>query len=81
MGEPTRLGRRVKLLRERLGWSQHELARRSGVSRPTIAGLEAGSRPSITLENAKKLANALGVSLDLLAQDDILDGELAITLA
>ena len=81
MAEPTRLGRRVKRLRERAGWSQHELARRSGVSRSTIAGLETGDRPSLTLENAMKLADALGVSLDLLARGDILDNDPVATLA
>jgi transcriptional regulator with XRE-family HTH domain len=81
MGEPTRLGRRVKMLRERAQLTQHELARRSGVSRSTIAGLETGDRPSLTLENAMKLADALGVSLDLLARGDILEGEFTATLA
>lgn len=81
MSEPTRLGRRVKRLRERSGWSQHELARRSGVSRSTIAGLETGDRPSITLENAMKLADALGVSIDMMARGDILENEILATLA
>ena len=81
MGEVSRLGRRIKLLRERAGLSQHELAARSGVSRTTIASIETGIRPSLLVDNAVKLADALGVSLDLLVRGDILEGELVATLA
>ena len=33
--------RQVKAARALLGWSQHDLARKSGISEPTIARLEA----------------------------------------
>jgi transcriptional regulator with XRE-family HTH domain len=59
-------GERLKRLREVVGWSQNELARRSGVPRPTISDLEAGKQRGLTVANARKLARALGVSLDLL---------------
>jgi len=81
MGEVSRLGRRVKRLRERVNMTQHELAERSGVSRTTIANLETGVRPSLLVDNAVKLADALGVSLDLLVRGDILDNDPAATLA
>jgi transcriptional regulator with XRE-family HTH domain len=81
MGDVSRLGRRVKRLRERAGMTQHELADRSGVSRTTIANLETGVRPSLLVDNAVRLADALGVSLDLLVRGDILDNDLAATLA
>jgi transcriptional regulator with XRE-family HTH domain len=51
---------RLKVVRERKALTQEELARASGVSRPTIARIETGDTepyPSTT----RKLAQALGV--------------------
>jgi transcriptional regulator with XRE-family HTH domain len=52
---------RVEELREAKGWSQAELARRSGVPQPTISRIEAGESGSISLANLERLADALGV--------------------
>jgi transcriptional regulator with XRE-family HTH domain len=52
----------VKQLREERGWSQLELARRSGVDNAVISVVEAGKR-SPSLPTLKKLATALGVDL------------------
>lgn len=53
----------LKQLREKSSLSQEALARRLEVSRVTIANWEAGeTEPSAT--NARKLARALGVSVD-----------------
>ncbi|HXI19338.1 MAG TPA: helix-turn-helix transcriptional regulator [Chloroflexota bacterium] len=46
--------------RVRLAWSQEELAKRSGVSRPAIARIETGTGARIS--TVRKLADALGVS-------------------
>ena len=81
MGEVSRLGRRLKMFRERRGMTQEELAARSGVARGTIANLETGVRSGLQIENAVKLADALGVSLDLLARGDVLDSETTPALA
>jgi transcriptional regulator with XRE-family HTH domain len=62
----TMLGIRIKQSRERLGWSQNELARRAGVPQPLLSQLEAGQRHSMTTENAKRVARALGVGVDYL---------------
>jgi transcriptional regulator with XRE-family HTH domain len=51
----------VSDLRSRRGWNLDELARLSGVSKTTIFHLEKGHTP--TLENAVKIATALGVSV------------------
>ena len=56
----TPLTLRIQELREVKGWSQAELARRSGVPQPTISRLEAGSTDSINFPNLEKLAAALG---------------------
>ena len=51
---------RIRELREVKGWSQAELARRSGVPQSTISRLEARTSPSIDLDNLEKLARTLG---------------------
>ena len=69
----SRLGRRLKQYRELAGFTQNELAKRADVSRPIISNVERGTQDSMTLDNAGKLAKALGISIDLLAgqgQDD-----------
>ena len=50
----------IRKHRERKGWTQEELARRTGLSRPMVTRLERGERmPSFpTLD---KLASALGL--------------------
>ena len=60
------LGERLKLYRELAGWSQNELARRAGVSRPVISTLENGKHKGLHIDNARKLAKALGLTLDRL---------------
>lgn len=60
-------GQRLRQLRAVAGVSQSELARRAQVNRPIISDVESGKQKSMTLENARKIAGALGVTLDLLA--------------
>lgn len=61
------LGERIKILREKRGWNQRELARMAEVDHAWIYRLETGERHNISLDAAKRLARALGVSLDILA--------------
>lgn len=59
----------VKKFRELLGWSQNELAKRSGVSQPYISELEDGKADNPSMKTLEKLANALGVYVsELLAK-------------
>jgi transcriptional regulator with XRE-family HTH domain len=60
------LGERIKTLRETRGLGQRELARLADVRQPTISQLENGQRADVTTETAKRLALALGVSVDYL---------------
>lgn len=60
------LGERVAAKRAEKGWSQRELSRRSGVANTQITELERGVRRTVGLEAAKKLARALGTSVDWL---------------
>ena len=66
MAETGKLGPRLKALRILAGLSMNELAKRSGVHRPTISLLERGMQEDIGLHAATRLARALGVSLDVL---------------
>jgi transcriptional regulator with XRE-family HTH domain len=58
------LAEHLKRARENKGWSQRELGRQAGVRYPSISELENGIRTSMSTDTAKKLARALGVSID-----------------
>ena len=53
----------VRELRMERGFSQEELAYRAGLHRTYVGAVELGER-NITLLNAQRIAEALGVSLD-----------------
>ncbi len=55
---------KVKKLREKLGLSQERLARLADVSNNTIINIESGKQQNPTIETVKKIANALGVSIE-----------------
>jgi len=57
------LARSLKRLRARRGWTQEELAQRSGVSRVTISRFESEAELSPRIETLEKLADALEVDL------------------
>lgn len=58
-----RLGVRVRSLRAEHGLTQLRLAQRSGISRPSIANVEAG-RQNVSLRQLCALAAALGVDVE-----------------
>lgn len=58
-------GKNVQVARQALGISQEELAFRAGLHRTYIGMVERAER-SISLQNAKKIADALNVKLDTL---------------
>ena len=70
-------GERLKRLREARGWSQQELADQSGVPYITIYRCERGLHQEPRVSIAAKLARALGVSLDVLANTygDVMRGQ------
>ena len=64
---PTRF--RLRELLEKLGISQSELSRRSGVSFPTINAMCANRTATVALATLDRIADALGVAPgDLLTQ-------------
>ena len=56
------LGKRIRELRKAKGYSQESFARKSGIDRTYIASVEAGKR-NISIDNIKKIADALSVTL------------------
>ncbi|GIG60816.1 hypothetical protein Lfu02_51880 [Longispora fulva] len=58
------LGRAVRELRERLGWTQTRLAEASGMTQSAVARFEAGGTTP-TLAVLERLARALGVDLSV----------------
>ena len=69
--KPTNyIGKRIKQMREAMDMTQDELADKSGVHRVTIAKYEAMDI-GMTLESAKKIADALGCTIDdLIRKED-----------
>jgi DNA-binding XRE family transcriptional regulator len=57
-------GHRVAQARKRTGLTQQQLADKVGVGRVSIARIEAGTPPSVTL--ALRIANALGETVETL---------------
>ncbi|WP_270352818.1 helix-turn-helix domain-containing protein [Microbacterium testaceum] len=53
----------IRKARQDKGWSQAELGGRSGLSRPTIARVEANN--DVTTATIAKVAHALGLKMEL----------------
>jgi transcriptional regulator with XRE-family HTH domain len=72
-----KLGELIAIARELKGWSQRELAAKSGVSNAIISQMETGFIKSPSFIKVVKIAKALNLSLDRLAkleEEDALDG-------
>lgn len=61
----TRLGKRIKELRQARSWRQIDLAAHAGISKNHISELERGSR-EIGLRNLVAIAEALDITPDAL---------------
>lgn len=57
---------KVKDFREEQNLTQEELAKKSGVSRNTISGLETGTNINVTYEVMEKIAKALNQKVAVL---------------
>ncbi len=58
----------IKKFRKKKGLSQDKLAKLADVTHTTLVKLESGANNNPTIKTLKKIANALGVSLDELAE-------------
>ena len=65
MGALHELGQAVQERRTRMGMTQASLAALSGLSRQTISQLESGSIGDLSLQRAQKLADVLGLALQV----------------
>lgn len=54
---------RLKSIREKLGMTQEELAKKSGVSRITIVGIETGRTKVTRTDTLAKIADAVGMAI------------------
>ena len=61
------ISKNLRKMRKDKGLSQEKLARLSDVANNTIVKIEAGKNQNPTLDTLKKIAKALGVSLDELS--------------
>jgi transcriptional regulator with XRE-family HTH domain len=66
-------GYKVRLRREKLGWTQTELAKAIGLTQNRISKIESGELTQLSFKNLRALARTLGVSVDWLlgTWDDI----------
>ncbi len=60
------IGERIKVERNKKGWSQRELARLAGVRHATLVELETGARTETRTDIVRRLAKTLGVTSDWL---------------
>lgn len=58
------IGKNIRKYRLQKDMSQDRLSKLADVAFHTIAKIEAGAMPNPTIETVKKIADALGVSLD-----------------
>ena len=59
-----RIGIRIALLRKQMGLTQEELAQRAGLQRTHVIRIEAG-KFAVTLETIQAIAEALGMTVDI----------------
>ena len=68
----TKLGLRIKALREMASMSQKDLAYTADLDRSYIASVESGQR-NVSIVNIEKIASALGVSVKEFFNDGSFD--------
>jgi len=59
------LGDKIKTLRKQRGLSQEELAKKVGISRPTLSKLENNYLANISIVTIDKILNELGFEIDI----------------
>ena len=67
-----RLGKRIREERQRLNLTQAQLAEDIDISDTYMGAIERGER-SLTLDTLVKLVNRLGVSVDYMLSDSVID--------
>ena len=68
------IGEKIKIAREKMDWSQSELAKRAGVQPSTISQIESGARKKPTIDVLQKISTALSSTVSqLLGTTDEVD--------
>ncbi|WP_291629929.1 helix-turn-helix transcriptional regulator [Clostridium sp.] len=62
--ERVNLGGKLRINRKRKNYSMNELAKKSGISFNTIAGIETGRTKKMKLEEIIRMSETLGVTLE-----------------
>jgi len=62
--EISTIAKNIKKYREKKGISQDKLSKLAGITLHTITKIESGATPDPRIETVKKIANALGISVD-----------------
>jgi len=75
MSNGATFGQRVAKIREERGLSQRALAMRAGTTQQSIWRVETGRQPDPGIAMAKRIARALGVTLDYLVGMHEVDDE------
>jgi Zn-dependent peptidase ImmA (M78 family)/DNA-binding XRE family transcriptional regulator len=65
---PSKIGPRIRRLRQQEGWTQSELARRAGVTQEAVSAIEACKRAP-GLDMVTRMAAAFGVTVDTLLRE------------
>jgi XRE family transcriptional regulator, master regulator for biofilm formation len=78
---PGVFGRRLRYFRRLRGLTQGELARQAGMSRPTISAAERGEQQSISFDSLVRISDVLGVSIDRLLREDVIEEDRTPALA
>jgi len=64
--EKSKIGENIKKLRLKAGISQDALSKKADLAFHTISKIESGLTPNPRIDTVKKIADAVGVSLDYL---------------
>lgn len=67
--DPAAFGRSVIARRQKLGWTSHRLAVKSGLSDPYVRKVELGRAGRLGLDVALRLADTLGAPIDDMLRD------------
>ena len=62
--QESKIGKNIRKYRKKIGISQDVLSKRANLAFHTIAKIETGSTPDPRIETVKKIADALGVTID-----------------
>lgn len=62
--EISTIAKNIKKYRNKMGISQDKLSKLAGITLPTITKIESGATPDPRIETVKKIADALGISVD-----------------